>query len=73
MEVNNSKKKTKLTTSPFIHKFQYEINNNSYWNYNTMILQLEDIIDCLRVIYKDKYEYLFFITLLTMASYVLID
>ena len=60
MEVHNKKTKPELTESHFICKFEYGINMDRYWNYSTMVLQLEDVIDCLRVLYGDEYEYIFF-------------
>ena len=39
--------------------FDYGINQEGYWSYNHMITQLEDCIDCLKVLYGG-YDYVFF-------------
>ena len=44
---NGSPKKPKLTTSPFVRKLEYGNQNEGYWTYECMVLQLEDIIDLL--------------------------
>jgi hypothetical protein len=51
-------KKAPLTESPFTRFFEYGQNNDGYWTYESMVLQLEDVVDCLTVLYPD-YEYLF--------------
>ena len=38
IEINNTKRKPKLTKSPFIRQFQYGMNNDGYLNYSTMVL-----------------------------------
>jgi hypothetical protein len=48
---NGSEIKPKLTSSPFVHQFEYGNNLDGYWTYDCMILQLEDCIDCLKVLY----------------------
>ena len=60
VEIYGKKEKKPLTESPFIRKFQYGINNDGYWNYSTMVLQLEDVVDCLHVLYGDRFEFIFF-------------
>jgi hypothetical protein len=47
-----------LTTSPFVQSFEYGNSNEEYWSYECMVLQLEDCIDCLQVLFP-SYEYLF--------------
>ena len=37
----------------FCRLFEYSANNDGYWNYNTMALQMEDFIDCIRVLVPD--------------------
>ena len=37
----------------FCRLFEYGANNDGYWNYNTMALQLEDFIDCVLVLVPD--------------------
>jgi hypothetical protein len=50
-------KKTLLIESPFTCFFEYGQNNEGYWTYESMVLQLEDVVDCLTVLYPD-YEFL---------------
>ena len=52
-------KKDNLTTSPFRRDLQYGANNEGYWSYEDMIIQVEDCIDCLRAIHGDTYQFLF--------------
>ena len=53
--------KPKLTHSPFVYELEYGENKEGYWNYENMVLQLEDCIDCLKCLYPD-HEYLFYLT-----------
>lgn len=55
--VNGNTKKQPLESSPGILKFAY--GKNGYWTGNHTILQTEDIIDCVKVILGDEYEYVF--------------
>ena len=57
-EVNGNTKKMTLTESPFILKFEFG-GDRGYWTGNHMILQVEDCIDCLRVLFQDQYNYAF--------------
>ena len=57
-EVNGNTKKTDLTESPFLITFEYG-GDRGYWTGNHMILQVEDCIDCLRVLHNDCYRYVF--------------
>jgi hypothetical protein len=36
---------------PFVVYFELGANNEGYWTYNHMSIQLEDCIDCLKVVY----------------------
>jgi hypothetical protein len=45
-----SKVKKPLTCSPLAVKFEYGANNEGYWSYDHMELQLEDCVDCIKVI-----------------------
>ena len=56
--VNGDAKKQPLTSSPGIVKFAYG-NKNGYWTGNHMILHTEDVIDCLKVMHGDEYDYVF--------------
>jgi hypothetical protein len=51
-------KKPKLTSSPFVKFLQYGVNNDGYWSYEDMILQLEDCVDCLLTLFP-HFEYYF--------------
>ena len=57
-EVNSNTKKMTLTKSPFIHAFEFG-GDKGYWTGNHMILQVEDCIDCLCVLFADLYDYTF--------------
>jgi hypothetical protein len=50
--------KQPLTSTPFVIKFKYGANNDGYWAYEHMVLQLEDCIDVLRCLYP-QYDVLF--------------
>jgi hypothetical protein len=50
---NGNTKKPKLTHSPFSRKLEYGANGEGYWTYECMVLQMEDVVDCLKVIYPD--------------------
>ena len=56
--VNGHTKKTELTESPFLVTFEFG-GDRGYWTGNHMILQVEDCIDCLRILYNDQYRYAF--------------
>ena len=43
--------KKSLTKSPFVRQFEYGANINGYWNYNHMVLQLEDCVDVLKYLH----------------------
>ena len=47
-----------LTSSPFVIEFSDGANEQGYWNYERMVTQLEDCIDCLTVLYPE-YDFLF--------------
>ena len=50
----------KLTSSPFVSYFQYVRNHQAYWNYNTMALQFEDVVDTIRALFGNTYNYIFY-------------
>ena len=59
-DVNNGRtKKDPLTESPFIRQLEYGANKEGYWTGNHMIVQFEDVVDCLKVKFGDKYDYVF--------------
>jgi hypothetical protein len=59
--VNGHTKKTELTESTFLVTFEFG-GEQGYWTDNHMILQVEDCINCLRIMYNDQYRYVFCLT-----------
>jgi hypothetical protein len=53
MEVFGSSLKPLLSAgkSPFLTYFDYGENKEVYWDYNHMVLQFEDVVDCLKVMH----------------------
>ena len=49
--------KRKLTESPFVRQLEYGARKEGYWTYESMVIQLEDIVDVLIVLYP-QYDYL---------------
>jgi hypothetical protein len=49
--------KQPLKESLFVREFECEANNEGYWSYECMVLQMEDWLDVLRVLYLE-YEVL---------------
>ena len=49
--INGSSSKPLLTESPFVIELEYGANAEGYWTYDRMVLQMEDCIDCLSVLY----------------------
>ena len=43
--------KKKLTSTPFVQELEYDQNKEGYWTYDRIILQLEDCIDVLNVLF----------------------
>ena len=58
-DVMGTTKKADLTESPFIRKLEYGSNKEGYWTGNHMIVQFEDCIDCLKVVYGEEYDFVF--------------
>ena len=50
--------KKDLPSSPFVFEFEYGASNEGYWCYEHMVLQLEDCVDCLKVLFP-QFQYLF--------------
>ena len=50
--------KQPLTKNPFVKEFEYGAASERYWTYQHMVLQLEDCINVLNVLYP-QYDYLF--------------
>ena len=59
MDVLDTTKKNNFGESPFIRKLWYGSNNKGYWTGNHMIFQLEDCMDCLDVIFGDRFDFVF--------------
>ena len=53
MEILKSTHKPILTESPFVKYLYIGANNEGYWNSYHMSLQLEDVVDCLQVLYPE--------------------
>jgi len=54
MEVKNSTQKKDIQdSSPFCRFFDYGASNEGYWNFNHAALQLEDLVDCLIVLFPN--------------------
>mmetsp|Transcript_27620 Transcript_27620/g.59008 ORF Transcript_27620/g.59008 Transcript_27620/m.59008 type:complete len:743 (+) Transcript_27620:485-2713(+) len=58
-DVLETTKKKDLTESPFVRKLWYGSNNEGYWTGNHMIVQLEDCMDCLTVLFGETYDFVF--------------
>jgi hypothetical protein len=50
--------KSLLTCSPIIREFEYGSTGEGYWSYEHRVIQLEDCIDCLKVLYP-QYDMVF--------------
>ena len=57
-DTRRSEFKPPLTTSPFVREFEFGQNNDGYWSYQHMVLELEDCVDVLNVKYP-QYDFLF--------------
>jgi hypothetical protein len=60
MDVNGTFVKPQLPagTSPFLTFFDYGENKEGYWDYNHMVLQFENVVDCLKVMHP-HYHFVF--------------
>ncbi len=57
-DINGTPEKSPLTESPFVGTFEFG-GTNGYCTGHHTILQTEDCIDCLKVIFGEKYETVF--------------
>ena len=57
VEVTKSEDKQRLTESPFIRYIEVGENREGYWDYNHMVIQLEDVVDCLKFVHPE-FDYL---------------
>ena len=46
------------TNNPFYTEFEYGANKEGYWNYELMVLQLEDCTNCTSVLYPN-FDFIF--------------
>ena len=54
------------------HLFHTSItNSDGYWNYSTMVLQFEDVVDVLTCLFGNTYE--FFFILITVVAMIKAD
>jgi hypothetical protein len=51
IKLRGTSKKQALTETPFVREFEYGQNSDGYWSYEHMVLQMEDCIDVLKVLY----------------------
>ena len=58
IEVYGNPKKQKLTSSPFTRYMEYGSNKEGYWNYDHMIVQMDDCVQVLKHLYP-QFEYVF--------------
>lgn len=58
IDINGKTKKCKFTGSPLVTSFEF-VGTNGYWNGNHRINQTEDCINCLKVMFGEKYETVF--------------
>jgi hypothetical protein len=58
MDKRGTSEKQPLESSPFVVQFEYGINAEGYWTYDHMVLQFEDCVDVVKVLYPD-YDYIF--------------
>jgi hypothetical protein len=58
MEKRGTVKKQPLQSSPFVVEFEYGANAEGYWTYDHMVLQFEDCVDVVTVLYPE-YDYMF--------------
>jgi len=53
-------KKKPLTSDPFVRYFEYGTDLEGYWNYQHMVLQVEDCCDVITNLYP-QYDFLFLV------------
>ena len=56
VEVRGHSTKNALTSSPFVIKFEYGKEGEGYWDYNHMVLQLEDCADVVQILKRLLYQ-----------------
>ena len=58
IHLHGTDKKPALTKSPFVCEFEYGANNDSYWNYKTMVEKLEDSVNAVTYLCP-QYDFMF--------------
>jgi hypothetical protein len=58
MDKRGTVKKEPLQSSPFVVKSKYQANDEGYWTNDHMVLQFEDCVDVVKVLYPE-YDYMF--------------
>lgn len=61
VKVRKHSTKADLKESPFVVYFNYGANNEGYWTYDHMVLQMEDCVDVLKVRYGETFDYMFLV------------
>jgi hypothetical protein len=61
-KMNGTTVKPKLTSMPFSRLLEYGANHTGYWSYKHMVLQLEDCVDCLKILYP-TFDFVFYLTI----------
>jgi transposase len=59
IRVRKHPRKEPLMEHNFVQYFEYGKENEGYWTYDYMVLQLEDCVDVLKVAFGDRYDFLF--------------
>jgi hypothetical protein len=55
---NGSSIKCRLTSTPFNRVLEYGANSKGYWMYDVMVLQLEDCMDVLQILFP-QFDFIF--------------
>ena len=53
MYLNGNVKKPVLKENPFLRLLEHGQGKDGYWTYNHMVLQIEDVMDCMAVLFPD--------------------
>jgi hypothetical protein len=54
----NTAAKGSLEKSPFVQEIIVGVNNDGYWGYSQMVVQLEDVFDCCQIVWP-AFEHIF--------------
>ncbi|KAI2490938.1 hypothetical protein MHU86_23626 [Fragilaria crotonensis] len=58
LEVNKHTRKQPLTESPFVRHLLIGASKGGYWNSYHMAIQLEDVVDCLKI-FRPQFDFVF--------------